>query len=250
MGDFLPEDHVKKLEGCSFTAFIFNSISATCSESCLLIIMTQIYKVFVNNFFILITDSKKTENNLIVESVDLKYYVVYSVSELVTYLSQSNYVLTSHIVYKCEDSLKAFNLFKTSFKFIIAGGGLVKNKNNDILMIYKNKVWDLPKGKLNTGESLKNSALREVFEETHVTGLKIISEPFLTHHIYCDPNPSLDQYFLKETTWFLMKANFESNLTPQIEEGIFKVSWMPTANLNYIQTYESVKLVLKNFINH
>ena len=55
---------------------------------------------------------------------------------------------------------------------IIAAGGLVTNKHNELLMIFRRAKWDLPKGKLDEGESIEACAVREVEEET---GIKNIS---------------------------------------------------------------------------
>src|SRR3982751_3416807 len=59
--------------------------------------------------------------------------------------------------------------FWKKFKIVKAGGGLVVNEENKILMIFRRGKWDLPKGKLDKGETLEQCAVREVEEET---GLK------------------------------------------------------------------------------
>jgi 8-oxo-dGTP pyrophosphatase MutT (NUDIX family) len=52
-------------------------------------------------------------------------------------------------------------------KMIIkAGGGIVVNEQNEVLLIYRRGKWDLPKGKLDDGETIEECALREVKEET------------------------------------------------------------------------------------
>ena len=62
------------------------------------------------------------------------------------------------------DKLKK-DFFK-HFKLIKAGGGLVKNKAGQILLIFRRGKWDLPKGKLDDNETLLQCAIREVREET------------------------------------------------------------------------------------
>ena len=54
---------------------------------------------------------------------------------------------------------------------MIAGGGKVYNPKNEILFIFRNGKWDLPKGKAEAKETINLTALREVEEETGITGL-------------------------------------------------------------------------------
>ena len=61
---------------------------------------------------------------------------------------------------------------------IQAGGGLVENEKGEILFMFRRGKWDLPKGKLDPGESLENCALREVKEETGIRILEL--KRFLT----------------------------------------------------------------------
>ena len=65
-----------------------------------------------------------------------------------------------------------------------AAGGLVFNKDGGILMIFRNGKWDLPKGKLEIGESVEECAIREVQEECGVSGLIIENKIKDTYHTY------------------------------------------------------------------
>ena len=53
---------------------------------------------------------------------------------------------------KLNELKKAF--FK-KFTLVQAAGGLVKNESDEILLIFRRGKWDLPKGKLDKGESLE-----------------------------------------------------------------------------------------------
>jgi 8-oxo-dGTP pyrophosphatase MutT (NUDIX family) len=112
--------------------------------------------------------------------------------------------------------------FCDKFTLIEAGGGLVYNYENQLLMIFRNGKWDLPKGKLEEGENIKECAIREVEEECGISGLSISRPLQDTYHVY-ELNA---QKILKRTYWFEMKTDFKGNLTPQTEEGITKVCWV------------------------
>lgn len=105
---------------------------------------------------------------------------------------------------------------------IKAAGGVVYNQKKELLMIFRNGKWDLPKGKLETGESIEECAIREVQEECGVNNLQIISKLSDTYHTY-ELNGKM---VLKHTFWFSMTTNFEGELSPQTKEGITKVEWV------------------------
>ena len=106
-------------------------------------------------------------------------------------------------------------------KLLKAAGGLVQN-NGYFLWIYRNNIWDLPKGKIEENESITDAALREVKEECGLKGILEISHKIIvTHHTY----QLRDVKILKETHWFFMQFDGVPNTIPQLEEGITEVSW-------------------------
>ena len=82
---------------------------------------------------------------------------------------------------KLEELKKAF--FK-KFTIVQAAGGMVKNEKNETLLIFRRGKWDLPKGKLDKGESLEECAVREVEEETGLKNVKLVSPLIITYHTY------------------------------------------------------------------
>jgi len=130
---------------------------------------------------------------------------------------------------------------------IIAAGGLVRNSKDEILLIYRRGFWDLPKGKLDAGESIPDCAIREVQEET---GLKSIElGPFIctTTHAYYDK--WLSKEVEKQTHWYAMLSLANETLVPQTEEDIEKIEWVPVNELPQylLQTYPTIRTVFEAF---
>ena len=120
---------------------------------------------------------------------------------------------------------KLLKTFLKKLPNVIAGGGKVYNDNGDILFIYRNNKWDLPKGKVEGLESIERTAIREVTEETGVAGLEITKPLETTYHIF----KRNGRYKIKITYWFEMKTSFTGKLYPQQNEGITKVEWLNKA---------------------
>lgn len=114
-------------------------------------------------------------------------------------------------------------------KKIIAAGGLVQNESKELLMIFRRGKWDLPKGKLDKGESIEACALREVKEETGLTNVEIIELAGKTVHEYTDEYSNRE--VTKETYWYKMYALENQLLIPQKEEGIEAIEWVDEKNI-------------------
>ncbi|MEO7924686.1 MAG: NUDIX domain-containing protein [Chitinophagaceae bacterium] len=117
--------------------------------------------------------------------------------------------------------------FYKKFTRVIAGGGLVQNEKKDTLLIFRRGKWDLPKGKLDKGETIEECAVREVKEETGLQKVKLGSPLTTTYHTYHEGA----RFFLKESHWYNMKANGEEMLVPQTEEDIHEIKWVKPGDL-------------------
>lgn len=132
-------------------------------------------------------------------------------------------------------------------KKIIAAGGLVTNSNKELLMIFRRGFWDLPKGKLDPGETLEECAVREVREETGLQ--KIVLGKFLgiTLHDYFDTH--LGEQVTKESHWFEMKVREDQPLIPQTEEDITRICWVGRSEVsNYLEkSYPNISEIVNRF---
>lgn len=137
-----------------------------------------------------------------------------------------------------------FEFFLTKqLKQVEAAGGLV-TKDDKILMIFRLGKWDLPKGKLEKGETIEEGAIREVEEECGVK-VKIIDSLDETWHTYNRKK----KLHIKKTYWYLMECLDDADMCPQIEEDIEKVEWKTEKQAVKLldKTYKNIRKVVKNY---
>jgi 8-oxo-dGTP pyrophosphatase MutT (NUDIX family) len=130
-----------------------------------------------------------------------------------------------------------------------AGGVLFREKGGliEILLIHRNGVWDLPKGKLEEGESIEECAVREVEEETGADSLVIVSHLCDTYHEYSERSVN----YGKTTYWYLMKPSSKESLLqiePQQEEGITALKWVEACRAEEIVHFDNLKTVVRAFL--
>lgn len=196
------------------------------------------YKVFVNEKKLLL--SKQPEN---LEKT-LKYES-FTTLEIALDLLQ-NTSLKELNVYG-EEIGEIWEEFKKLFRIIEAAGGIVNRPNGDILFIKRLGKWDLPKGKMEKGESREESAIREIEEETNLQNVELLDFINTTYHIYIERN---GDKVLKFTHWFEMNFEGEDTSKPQIEEGITAVAWKNTEQIEsevFPSTFKNIKLIINEF---
>jgi len=137
------------------------------------------------------------------------------------------------------------SLVKQAFKVIDAAGGVVTNQSGELLLIYRLKKWDFPKGKLDKGENFKIAAKREVEEETGVR-VKLKKSITTTWHTYTIK----DKPILKRNKWFLMDCLDDTAMKPQKKENIEKVVWMTDEEGTTVlkKSYRSIRFVMEVFL--
>ena len=150
-------------------------------------------------------------------------------------------------VFLHQDVKALLTAFKSQLNVIPASGGLVHTAQNDLLLIFRLGRWDLPKGKLDEGESLEDCAIREIEEETGAKGLSVERALQVTYHTYHQNGKNN----LKESHWFLVKAAAKTPLTPQTDENVEKCIWVPIEKIQpYIDgSFATVADVLKQGVS-
>jgi 8-oxo-dGTP pyrophosphatase MutT (NUDIX family) len=195
------------------------------------------YKVFVNESPLILT-TEKPENdtgNLFLMEDDAIHYAIESLSKK---------VLKKAYIYDSSD--KILEKFSSKIPIVVAAGGLVRNRKGKALFIYRNDKWDLPKGKLDKGESIEEAAIREVMEETGVKDLVLDNYLHTTYHIF----KRNGAYKLKQVYWFAMHTNYDDKLKPQKSEGITKVKWKGPKKIKKAleNSYHNIKVLFEERI--
>lgn len=142
----------------------------------------------------------------------------------------------------CHDVKAFLKTIGKSVNLVEAAGGLVKNEYGKYLFIYRNDKWDLPKGKIEKDERIKEAAMREVEEECGIKVSKLGKKICKTYHSYIFKG----EVVLKKTHWFKMQYKGQEKLKPQKEENITDVRWFKKGHIAPIiaNTFPSIMDVL------
>ncbi len=194
------------------------------------------YKVFVNDKPLFLTNKVEKETDFqmfLLESVDIEQLIVKMFN---------NKVNKAFLYYP--DEKEMLKKMKEKLPVAKAGGGFVYNDNGEVLFIFRNGKWDLPKGGTERGEEMEETAIREVEEETGVKNLKITKKLQKTYHVF----KRNGQYKLKITYWYEMKTSYTGKLVGQANEGIEKVAWLNPEQIKEALTnsYENIKLLFED----
>ncbi len=184
------------------------------------------YKIYINETPLLLTtieEAKKfgapSDKILILRYAGKKKFLLNVVNQL------ENSQRFDRVVVFHKDVEELWATFRRIFKIVEAAGGAVFNADNQLLMIYRRHCWDLPKGKIDAGESPDEAGLREVTEETGISRLQLGPHLTDTWHTYQEKGKRI----LKKTYWYIMQTD-QSELIPQTEEDIEKAEWRSLQN--------------------
>ncbi|MFP4042360.1 MAG: NUDIX hydrolase [Bacteroidales bacterium] len=193
------------------------------------------YKVFFDNRTICFVEDfdKYYENN---NGLFVKYVNEIQLAYVLELFKSVDEIRNVFIVH--DDIDKVFKDFKSYFRMVEAAGGLVHNSDDEVLIIKRRGLWDLPKGKLEDGEDPRIGAVREVKEECSIYPLKIRDLLHVTYHAYIQEGI----LFLKKTYWYDMMHYGDGAVKPQTEEDITEVKWFRKEDLQQVvsNTYLSI----------
>jgi len=179
-------------------------------------------KIYFNDKPLFLCDALNTEINSYAHHDDAVFIDEFStpaVNSMIHEMRQEKVHAGIFLHSPLEELRKAF---WKKFLLIKAGGGLVKNEKGEVLFMFRREKWDLPKGKLDDGETLEACALREVREETGLRDIHLEEPLLVTWHTYDDSG----KHILKETHWFRMTAQGDQSMLPQQEEQITELKWV------------------------
>lgn len=194
------------------------------------------YKVFFNDRAVFLTDNF-SRNFQQKYGLFFKYHEKEGLKEILDIYSRLTRIKSLTLFHYDIEELR--DTFRTCFKQIDAAGGVVKNTKGEYLFIYRRGKWDLAKGKVDKGESFAQAAVREVSEETGLSGIELQRPLMSTYHTY----PLKGKTVLKKTYWFEMEYSGNDLPVPQTEEDIEEVKWFGPEELfiPFQNTYPLVK---------
>lgn len=179
------------------------------------------YKIYINGNALLLTDTqsvldKTSTRKRLVAPYMGKTKMLLSYIDMLEKTDRFEEVILYH-----DNPKKLLKDLESLFVVVKAAGGVVKNEEGKLLLIFRRGFWDLPKGKIDKGEKKKQAALREVNEETGVIDLKLKDKLITTRHTYKFKD---GRRAMKKTYWYMMEAP-QQDLTPQAEEDIELAEW-------------------------
>lgn len=204
------------------------------------------YKIYINDTPLILanttevsTESDKDGHSLIARYVGKHKFLFHYIDML-----EKGKRFESVTLY-ADDEAQLFQDFLDQYRIVEAAGGLVFNKNGEVLFIYRRGTWDLPKGKIDPGETKEAAAIREVQEETGIQQITLQELFSTTYHTYRENK----QRILKRTYWFVMETP-EMELTPQAEENIEKAVWWDVQKFlsGNSAIYKSLREVLEKIL--
>jgi 8-oxo-dGTP pyrophosphatase MutT (NUDIX family) len=190
------------------------------------------YKIFIRDCELLITDTAPVSAALQVDTANASGNIVSIVLDLNKSSGNTSFFMLA------PEPKKILETIQDALILVKAAGGLVWNTFGSLLMIFRRGKWDLPKGKVESDESLETAAIREVEEESGIGKLRLLRKFDITFHIYAES----DRWIIKETHWYEMLSHDTGLAVPQQSEGITMAGWVELSQIadKLNNTYASI----------
>lgn len=128
----------------------------------------------------------------------------------------------------------------------VSAGGIVFFRNNILMLRKFNGDWVLPKGRVEEKETIKDAAIREVFEESNskVIVIKYIGKINYEFNRTCFQD---NVRIYKEVYWYLMMAR-SMNCIAQKNEGFIEAKFLPFDRTLKIARYDDERKIIKKAV--
>jgi len=124
---------------------------------------------------------------------------------------------------------------------VFSAGGIVYYKDKILMLRKKNGDWVLPKGRIEDGETLEETAIREVKEETNVDAI-ILDYIGITSYSFSNFWTEY-QMINKTVSWYLMEAR-SFDLEPLKDEGFVQAAFIESDKVVRIAKYDDERKVI------
>jgi 8-oxo-dGTP pyrophosphatase MutT (NUDIX family) len=199
------------------------------------------YKVFIDHKPVIFIH----KDDLSTGSIAVKAKEITAVEELKDFLKSAS--VDNPVYLTSKNPKKAFKRIFEEHKKIEAAGGIVQRKKS-FLVIKRNGLWDIPKGKIDKGEAKEHACVREIMEECGIDGHTIVAPLVETYHTMKYKGDKA----IKKTYWFMLEYTGPKETKPETKEGITKAKWMSKEDMLAIRgnTYGSINDVLDAFVEY
>jgi len=204
--------------------------------------MPQIYKIYMNESALILTHFQEilpfSGQDLDIQDFDLE--------RLFLQILEKDH--RQVFILRIDNPKALLKRIKASVTYIKAAGGLVQNNDSEYLFIKRLGKWDIPKGKVEKGERMKETAVREVEEECGIKIDRLGKKIKSTYHVYA----LRGDVVIKKTNWYKMTVNSRPVLIPQEEEGISEAKWVSEKDIMQLcqNTYPLIRDLIEDQFSH
>ncbi len=131
-------------------------------------------------------------------------------------------------------------------KPVTSAGGVILDSEGRVLMLHRKQegTWVLPKGRVEPGESLRQTALREVEEETGLKDVKVVKEIGLVRYMFFWRPDNVN--YRKTVHYFIMRLNGSAADSIKLEEDFSEHAWRPVDEAAKLLTFENDRRIVRS----